>query len=176
MAHQDRLVRVDLHVEKLLESPDPSRLQDLLKLWGLTTDAQETFWVISYDGNRNMRTITPIAKGTYHEVTVSIPAVLMAVLLSGADRFMVAHNHPNGDVQPTELDIGLTKQIMNASATVGLYFEDHVIVGPPDAWFSMASSGMLIPSPDIAKMLAAGHRKAGALFEVIRHDVGGVPE
>lgn len=174
--HRDRFVQVELRVDKLIEAPDPARLQDLLKDWGLTNAAQEGFWVISYDGARNLRTITPVARGTYHDVTVSIPAILSAVLLSGTDRFIVAHNHPNGDVTPTELDFGLTRQIMQAAATVGIYFEDHVIVGPPDAWHSMAAAAELLPSPDIDAMVAAGHRagKAGEiLFPVVKHDVGG---
>jgi DNA repair protein RadC len=159
----DRMVSVELRIDKQQTMQHVSKLRDLLREWGLTLGVQESLWVVSYDGVQNLRTITPIAVGTYHNVVVSIPAILSAVLLSGTDRFLVVHNHPNGVVQPTELDFELTIQIMNAAATVGLYFEDHIIVGPPDQWHSMAQAREFIPSKDLEAMVAAGARtrKAG---------------
>ena len=171
---EDRLVSVELRVDKVRKAPHPADLRSLLLEWGLTRGAQESLWVISYDGVRNLRTVTQVAVGTYHNVVVSIPAILSAVLLSGTDRFIVVHNHPNGVVTPTELDFELTRKIGEAAATVGLYFEDHVIVGPPDQWFTMLGAGVFSPSQSIADMIAAGAKPgqtAGAplVFETFEH-------
>lgn len=54
-------------------------------------------------------------------VEVSSPAVPSAVLLSGTARFVVVHNYPSGSMAPTNLDMALTKAIMEACDMVGLY-------------------------------------------------------
>ena len=72
-------------------------------------------------------------------VTVD-PAVLSAVLLAGVDHFAVAHNHSAGDVRPTTIDVDLTAKLMDAANTVGLYFEDHLVLSPRGKAFSFASS------------------------------------
>jgi DNA repair protein RadC len=147
-----------LKLDIIKESVDvvgSQNLADLCREWGLTNSAQEAFWVVAYDAMRNVRTVTEVAKGGWDEVTVSIPAVMSAVLMSGTDRFMVVHNHPPGDVTPTTHDVALTEHIQMASQVLGLHFEDHIIVAPPKKWLSMVKSGLITPSRYIANPKAA---------------------
>lgn len=171
---EDQLVTVELRVTRTRKTPHPANLRSLLLEWGMTLGIQESLWVISYDGVRNLRQVNQVAVGTYHNVVVSIPAILSAVLLAGTDRFIVVHNHPNGVVTPTELDVQLTDKIYRAAAQVGLYFEDHIIVAPPDQWYSMVAGGEFVPTSTIAEMIASGAKPghtAGAplVFETFEH-------
>jgi len=146
-------------------------IAEMVKAWGLTDSTQEKLWVVSYDANRNIRIVTEVARGGYNDVTVSIPALLTAVLMSGTDRFVVVHNHPGGDVSPTVQDVKLTKMIQEAAATVGLSFEDHIIVGPPEEYYSMTQHQLLKPtersSTDVKARAKAG--QPSLLFESVRH-------
>lgn len=147
-------------------------IAEMVKDWGLTDSAQEKLWVVSYDAARNMRIATEVARGGYNDVTVSIPALLTAVLLSGTDRFVVVHNHPSGDVTPTVIDVNLTRKISEASRTVGLKFEDHIIVGPPNEYYSMVRHKLMEPITTSDAELRA-RAKAGQpsiLFDAIRHE------
>jgi DNA repair protein RadC len=135
-------------------------IADLVKTWGLTDSAQERLWVVSYDAARNLRIVTEVARGGYNDVTVSIPALLTAVLMSGTDRFVIVHNHPAGDVTPTVQDLKLTKLVQGAADTVGLSFEDHIIVGPPNEYYSMNQHHLLVPST-LAQQTAAYRAQAG---------------
>ena len=128
--------------------PETEDLPTLLEAWGLTRATQEKMWVIAFDLNTQLKTITEVAKGGFHDQIVYIPTVLSAVLAAQTDRFWIAHNHPAGPVTPSEEDIELTATIMQAANTVGLSFEDHIIVGP-EGYYSMAEAGVLIPADNL---------------------------
>lgn len=144
----NRFASLVLDVSETEEAPDvegAATVATLCRKWGLAMSAQERFWVISYDARRNARTVVEVAVGSWDQVSVPIPAVAAAVLLAGTDRFMVAHNHPPGDLSPTVDDIALTEHIAIAAAYLGLYFEDHLILGPDNGFFSMVAGGMMRP-------------------------------
>lgn len=149
--------RVSLDVVQVVPYPTTGNMVEVFDQLGLVREPQEMVWVVTYDSMKQIRTIVVVAKGGYHDVTVHVPTVLSAVLLSATDRFVLVHNHPAGDVSPTPLDIDLTRTVMEAANACGLYFEDHLIVGPPRQLSSMAAAGIMIPSPDL-KLMAAGKR------------------
>jgi len=138
-----------LDIQKHLEVPDSQDLPEFFKSNGMYDHAQETFWVLAYDSMRNMRTAVEVARGSYTDVVVSIPTVLTAVLAAGTDRFVVVHNHPNGDPEPSAMDLNLTQKIANAAATCGLFFEDHIVIAPPEQSFSMVGKGLLVIDPSV---------------------------
>lgn len=125
------------------EQPEVSDLDTLFREWGLSGSTQEAVWVIALDSIENVKTITEIARGSFHEVTISIPAVLAAVLSAHADRFYLAHNHPAGALEPTPQDLHMTAEIMAAANAAGLSFEDSLIVGPKGETFSFWEAGLL---------------------------------
>lgn len=148
---------VRLQIDK--ELPFASEMPDVLfDVGGLHDATQETLWVMPYDSVMQVRSIVEVARGGYHNMEIPIPAVLTAVLAAGVDRFAIAHNHSTGDVAPTEPDMDLTRKIMAAANACGLYFEDHLILGPNGESFSMADEGILIPAPQL-KAMAKTNRK-----------------
>src|SRR6266404_1909578 len=100
---ETRYATIHLTVER--EMPSAASLPDVLHQLGLSDQTQEAMWVIAYDSVQNIRTVVEIARGNYHEMDVSIPAVLSVPLLASCDRFEIAHNHPSGDTAPTVLDV-----------------------------------------------------------------------
>lgn len=146
---KNQYATLDLKVSKYLEVPDTQDLPEFFEQHGMHDHAQEVFWVITYDAMRNMRTAVEVARGSYTDVVVSIPAVLSAVLAAGTDRFMVVHNHPNGDPEPSAMDLNLTQKIANAASTCGLFFEDHVVIAPPNKTYSMVGKGLMVIDPSV---------------------------
>ena len=51
-----------------------------------------------------------------------------AVALNAAAIILV-HNHPSGDPTPSRADIAMTKEIIDAGASLGIQVHDHVIIG-----------------------------------------------
>lgn len=147
-----RYATVELHVtEESKELKIPKLLHDL----GLSTQTQECFWVLAYDAALNVRSVVEVARGTYSRVKVHLPAIFTAVLAAGTDRFMVAHNHPTRETKPTQKDIDLTVAIMRGANSLGLFFEDHIIVTPSKGFYSFQQAGLLFPADYAADQEAA---------------------
>ena len=149
-----RFATIHLTVER--EVPSAAELPLQLKLLGLADQTQEALWVIAYDSIQGIRTVVEVARGNYHSMDVSIPAVLSVPLLAACDRFEIAHNHPSGDVAPTVLDVDLTRKVMNAANTCGLYFEDHIILSPNGDYYSFFEAGLLGPGRTVSRV----HKRA----------------
>ncbi|HOK08650.1 MAG TPA: DNA repair protein RadC [Candidatus Hydrogenedens sp.] len=47
----------------------------------------------------------------------------------GASNVIVTHNHPSGDVEPSQADIDITKQLVDAGNILGIQLLDHIIFG-----------------------------------------------
>ena len=55
--------------------------------------------------------------------------IVKRALEVGANAIILVHNHPSGDPTPSKADIDMTKEIMRATAPVGITVHDHLIVG-----------------------------------------------
>ena len=80
--------------------------------------------------------------GTEGTSLVSPSCVFRAVLLTGATGLIFFHNHPSGEVSPSDQDIHLTQRLAEAGALLGIQTHDHLIVSCSD-FFSMAEAGVL---------------------------------
>jgi DNA repair protein RadC len=134
-------VTVQLDVQRVVKITSLATLVQILTDAGLAGSAQEQLWVIALDSLNQIRSITPVSVGTYHECYVSVPNVISPVLLSATDRFTIAHNHPNGRPNPTPDDIDLTRRISVSAEAMDLSFDDHIIVTPTGEWRSMRALG-----------------------------------
>lgn len=127
----------------LAEQPETADLPTLFREWGLTNGTQEAIWVIAFDNMDQLKTVTEVARGGFHDVLVYPANVLAAVLSAHTNRFYIARNHPSGPVTPTADDMNMTANIMAAANAAGLSFEDHIITGP-EGWFSFYDAGLLV--------------------------------
>jgi DNA repair protein RadC len=55
--------------------------------------------------------------------------IVKRALEVGATAIILVHNHPSGDPTPSKADIDMTKEIVRATAPVGITVHDHLIVG-----------------------------------------------
>ena len=59
---------------------------------------------------------------------VEMPAIFQRLLMSNSSQFIIAHNHPSGNLTPSEEDIHLTRRIKRAGNLMGIKLLDHIIV------------------------------------------------
>ena len=83
--------------------------------------------VVCDAGNRLRRTET-IAAGSIDRSPLPVREILNCVLRHDGRAFAVAHNHPSGDVSPSDVDRRATRDLAAAAQMVGLRFLDHVVV------------------------------------------------
>lgn len=68
--------------------------------------------------------------------------VFMHVLLSGNGGFILFHNHPSGDVNPSSVDFAMTRKIADGACILELNLLDHIIISE-HAHYSFAENGLL---------------------------------
>lgn len=83
-----------------------------------------------------------LEEGAIDRAAVYPRRVLESALKRGAAAIVLAHNHPNGDVTPSEQDKLLTRALVMAAETVQLHIIDHLIISPDEA-FSFKKAGLL---------------------------------
>lgn len=86
--------------------------------------------------------VETLEEGTIDRANVYPRRMVETALRRGAAALVLAHNHPNGDVQPSEQDKLLTRALVLAAETVQLKIVDHLIVSTADA-FSFRKAGLL---------------------------------
>ncbi len=70
-----------------------------------------------------------MANGTIDQTPVYPREIIKRILLHEAGSIILVHNHPSGNAKPSNADIDLTTQIINACKTVNVSVHDHVIIG-----------------------------------------------
>ena len=70
-----------------------------------------------------------MGKGTVNCSLISIREILIRMLLAGAVSFILCHNHPSGDTNPSQEDIQITESIGKAGSLIGVSLLDHLIIG-----------------------------------------------
>ena len=129
--------------EELDSFANPERLS---KFWRMQIGAlkNEVFEVAYLDsGYRLLRDgVERLEEGTIDRAAVYPRKVIEAALKRGAAAVVLAHNHPNADLTPSEHDKVLTRAIVLAAETVHLKVADHLIVSAQDT-FSFRKAGLL---------------------------------
>jgi DNA repair protein RadC len=68
-------------------------------------------------------------RGSVDEASVHVREVISRAIALGATAIIIVHNHPSGDPSPSQQDIRLTRDLIEAGRHMKVIVHDHVIVG-----------------------------------------------
>ena len=68
-------------------------------------------------------------RGSVDEAAVHVREVISRAMALGATAIIIVHNHPSGDPSPSQQDIRLTKDLIEAGRHMRVTVHDHIIVG-----------------------------------------------
>jgi DNA repair protein RadC len=94
---------------------------------------RERVLVLVCDGRNRLRHITAVSEGSVDRSLVPIREILNAVLRHDGRAFAIAHNHPDGDPEPSNADRRATADVKAGAEAAGLRFLGHVVVAG-DEW------------------------------------------
>ncbi|MBL7933409.1 MAG: DNA repair protein RadC [Bacteroidia bacterium] len=83
-----------------------------------------------------------ISRGGISGTVVDIRLICKSAVESNASGIIMAHNHPSGQVEPSEQDKQITKQMKEALKLFEISLLDHIIIGD-QAYFSFADQGLI---------------------------------
>jgi DNA repair protein RadC len=102
----------------------------------------EEFWIILLNKANKVSSNFLISKGGMAGTVVDPKIIFKVALENNAASIVLAHNHPSGNLKPSQADINLTKKIINAGKMLDIQVLDHVIFAQKH-YFSFADEGMM---------------------------------
>lgn len=91
--------------------------------------------------NRLMRHVV-VATGTVNACFIHPREVYRAAVTESACAIILVHNHPSGELNPSDEDISLTRRVCDAGSVLGIRVLDHIIVAR-NGYFSFLDAGLL---------------------------------
>jgi DNA repair protein RadC len=102
----------------------------------------EEFWIVLLTRSGKVIAKELISKGGLTG-TVADPKIIFNMALQhNAASIVLTHNHPSGNLTPSQLDIDLTKKIANAGKLLDINVLDHLII-TNEGFYSFADEGVI---------------------------------
>lgn len=112
------------------------------KLYDDTIEIYESFFVVLCDNSNNAIGYAQLSSGGITGVIVDIRLLCHYVIISHATSVILVHNHPSGNLKPSEADIRLTRAVTAALNNFDVTVSDHIIL-TSDSYFSFSHSCLL---------------------------------
>ena len=103
---------------------------------------KEHFFVIYLNARGEIVHKETVSVGTATQSLVHPREVFYPAIKRHAVAIIVVHNHPSGNVSPSQEDIATTERLLNAGKILGIPVEDHLIVSG-SSYFSFKERGLL---------------------------------
>lgn len=87
--------------------------------------------------------ICEVAKGDNKTSTCSLNSIGKYLLLTGCDNFIIVHNHPINNSEPSMDDLLITENLKSLSNLLKVDFEEHIIISRID-WYGIINKRRVI--------------------------------
>ena len=129
----------NLKTKKQYTEPKYIYLDNKYLFFGLK---QEYFYVFYLDTKKNLIERKILFMGTINRSLVHPREIFKNAYLLSASSFICMHNHPTGDIMPSNADIELTKTLVEIGRLNGIEMLDHIIVSD-NSYFSFCENNLM---------------------------------
>lgn len=118
--------------------------QIFLDNWNKNTiEYFEEFKVLLLNRNHKVLGMTTLTKGSTIGTLVDVKLLLQYALKTNASSIIVGHNHPSGNLEPSEADKTITMKIVAGCEAVEIKLLDHLIIVHEGGYYSFADVAMI---------------------------------
>lgn len=107
-----------------------------------TLDYREQVIVLYLNRANNTIGVQRLSVGSQSASIIDAKIVFAMGLLIGASGIILAHNHPSGQMKPSNADLLVTESIASFGKMIGMQLLDHIIV-VRDSFISLKEEGLL---------------------------------
>ena len=108
----------------------------------LGDNPHEEFWILLLNRSNKVIDKKQISSGGVSGTVVDPKMLFRIAIQLLASSMVLCHNHPSGNIKPSEADIKLTKQLREAGKFLEIPILDHIII-TDSGFFSFADEGMI---------------------------------
>lgn len=102
----------------------------------------EEFWVLLLNNSNKIIQKIQLSKGGLTATLVDVRLLFKQALEYFATAIILVHNHPSGQLKPSEADKNITKKISDSGNVLDIKLLDHIIITEHD-YFSFTDDGIL---------------------------------
>jgi len=138
-----KMVKEDSVLYEVSVIKSPAEVYQAAKqLLALHEEPEEHFCILCLNAKNKIVGVHTISIGSLTASIVHPREVFKAAMLNNASGIICLHNHPSGDPEPSEEDIGITKRLVEVGELMGIRVLDHVIIGEQE-YLSMKERGLM---------------------------------
>ncbi|WP_417372265.1 JAB domain-containing protein [Gelidibacter japonicus] len=130
----NKISEIELHYKnqnnfKIKVTSSLSAFEVLKESWNPNTiELQEEFKLLLLDRDNKVLGLYSLSKGGIAGTAVDVRLLMVVALRSKASAIILAHNHPSGNLKPSEQDKNITKKIISACKFLDIDMLDHIIL------------------------------------------------
>ena len=102
----------------------------------------EEFWVIYMNRSNRITDQIKISQGGVSGTVIDVRIILKHAIEKLASNLIVCHNHPSGNLQPSESDKQITNKLKEAAKFHDIQVLDHLIISD-NSYYSFADEGIM---------------------------------
>ena len=102
----------------------------------------EEFWILFLNNANNMKFKWRLSMGGITATLVDVRLIYKKALEHGATSIILCHNHPSGNLKPSQSDIILTQKVIKGGGILDIKVLDHIIITECN-YYSFADDGKL---------------------------------
>lgn len=102
----------------------------------------EQFKVLLLNRGNKVIGICEVSSGTSTGTVADPKSIFVAAIKANAAAVILAHNHPSGNLNPSQADMSLTRDLVAAGKFLHIPVLDHIIV-TSESYYSFADEGLL---------------------------------
>ncbi len=113
--------------DEVVEIHDSSAVYELVKDELVSSD-REMLLSVMITSKNHLIGVETVSIGSICATAMLPRDVFKSAILSNAVAIILCHNHPSGSLDPSNVDIQMTKQLIEAGELLGIKMLDHLII------------------------------------------------
>ena len=132
---------------KLAEVPEQPQIKcsrDVFELINpvLSDLSHEEFWILFLNRSNKVINRMKLSQGGVSGTVTDVRMIMKKAIENLASGIIVCHNHPSGNLSPSESDSRITQKIKDAGSLMDIQLLDHLIISDKD-YYSFADNGLV---------------------------------
>ena len=135
-----KYTKTDIQKTKIITSENACSV--IKKFYFDDINIYESFFILLLNRANNTTGFAKISQGGTAGTVVDIKIIAKYAVESLSSAVIICHNHPSGNIKPSEADINITKKIKDALLLLDISLTDHIILSENN-YYSFADNGDL---------------------------------
>lgn len=140
---QPSSVALPFGIEKMKINSAEDARDIAMNFWGADIGIYESSFALFLNAGRRPIGYAKISQGGITSTVVDIRILLKYGIDMLAAELILFHNHPSGEVSPSEADKNLTMRLAKAVAAIDVRLVDHIVLAGGGEFYSFSEHGYL---------------------------------